>query len=467
MPREVIMPALGMAQDSGTIVAWLKQPGAAVKRGDPLFEVETDKATMEVEAPADGYLADVQAGDGAVVPVGQVIARISEDAQDRGTASPADPEAQTQASGDAPDDLPQGAEVIMPALGMAQDTGQLVAWHKAPGDAVAARDILFEVETDKSTMEVEAGRDGFVAALLAQVGEDAPVGAVIAIISADRPEAPVQRSLADASPTPVQPLTTSAKPGSAAKTPRAEAGQAGPGGPAGAGGKTGQGAAATGQSDVTPPAPPTRHGTTAGAARILASPKARRLALQQGLDLSRLVAAGHPQPYHARDIEVLRSLPAVSDATAASAAARHLVAAAPDGLGSFIAWAAEEAGITDVGAILAGFAAASLGQDIVVAVTRFEREQHYRAGAILSRVNRTDGPPALRLRDLRGTAVRQVQMGAEDMPVLTLTGGTAGEDGAPLSITLECGADQLSPPAALALLSNFAGRIGDPLRHLL
>jgi pyruvate/2-oxoglutarate dehydrogenase complex dihydrolipoamide acyltransferase (E2) component len=54
MPHDVIMPALGMAQDTGLIVSWLKKPGDAVKTGDALFEVETDKAVMEVEAVADG-----------------------------------------------------------------------------------------------------------------------------------------------------------------------------------------------------------------------------------------------------------------------------------------------------------------------------------------------------------------------------------------------------------------------------
>ncbi|MGB8623626.1 MAG: lipoyl domain-containing protein, partial [Paracoccaceae bacterium] len=78
MPHEIIMPALGMAQDTGLLVNWLKQPGDAVKAGDALFEVETDKSTMEVEAPADGYLTDVSAAAGDDVPVGQVIARISD-----------------------------------------------------------------------------------------------------------------------------------------------------------------------------------------------------------------------------------------------------------------------------------------------------------------------------------------------------------------------------------------------------
>jgi pyruvate/2-oxoglutarate dehydrogenase complex dihydrolipoamide acyltransferase (E2) component len=74
-------------------------------------------------------------------------------------------------------------EIIMPALGMAQDTGLIVAWRKKPGDPVAAGDILLEVETDKSVMEVEAGHDGFVAAILADAQQAVPVGSVIAIIT--------------------------------------------------------------------------------------------------------------------------------------------------------------------------------------------------------------------------------------------------------------------------------------------
>ena len=61
MPHDVTMPQLGMAQDAGKIVAWLKSPGDKVAKGDALFEVETDKATMEVEAQAAGYLTGVVA----------------------------------------------------------------------------------------------------------------------------------------------------------------------------------------------------------------------------------------------------------------------------------------------------------------------------------------------------------------------------------------------------------------------
>src|SRR3954468_24727525 len=70
------MPALGMAQETGKVVRWLKADGEAVKAREPLMEVETDKVTVEIEAPADGTLAGVTAAEGEDVPVGQVIAYV-------------------------------------------------------------------------------------------------------------------------------------------------------------------------------------------------------------------------------------------------------------------------------------------------------------------------------------------------------------------------------------------------------
>ena len=74
MATDVILPALGMAQDTGKIVHWLKAEGEQVARGEPLVEIETDKATVEIEAPAAGRLAGIVAAEGDDVPVGQVIA---------------------------------------------------------------------------------------------------------------------------------------------------------------------------------------------------------------------------------------------------------------------------------------------------------------------------------------------------------------------------------------------------------
>jgi len=70
------MPALGMAQETGTLIQWLKAPGDQVTKGEPLMEIETDKATVEIEAPASGILAGVTAQVGDVVPVGRRIALI-------------------------------------------------------------------------------------------------------------------------------------------------------------------------------------------------------------------------------------------------------------------------------------------------------------------------------------------------------------------------------------------------------
>ncbi|HVS50335.1 MAG TPA: biotin/lipoyl-containing protein, partial [Candidatus Dormibacteraeota bacterium] len=76
MPTEVIMPALGMAQETGKLVRWFKREGETVTKGEPLMEVETDKATVEVESPASGTLAAITASGGEDIAVGQPIAMI-------------------------------------------------------------------------------------------------------------------------------------------------------------------------------------------------------------------------------------------------------------------------------------------------------------------------------------------------------------------------------------------------------
>jgi pyruvate dehydrogenase E2 component (dihydrolipoamide acetyltransferase) len=76
MATSVVMPALEMAQETGTIISWLKKEGDAIRKGEPLLEIETDKAVVEVEATADGVLAGVKSREGDVVPVGATIAWI-------------------------------------------------------------------------------------------------------------------------------------------------------------------------------------------------------------------------------------------------------------------------------------------------------------------------------------------------------------------------------------------------------
>ena len=94
MPFSVVMPALEMAQETGKLLAWRKKEGDRVAKGEPLLEIETDKAVVEIEAPADGVLAGIKATEGADVPVGQTIAWIvapgeQPPADDASTAPPA------------------------------------------------------------------------------------------------------------------------------------------------------------------------------------------------------------------------------------------------------------------------------------------------------------------------------------------------------------------------------------------
>ena len=446
MPHDVIMPALGMAQDSGVLVRWIKQAGDAVAEGDALFEVETDKATMEVEAQAAGFLTNVSASEGQDVPVGQVIALISDTAEGSADAPSAAAPGAAAPSADAPaSDVPEGNAVIMPALGMAQDTGLIVSWQKEPGDKIAADDVLFEVETDKSTVEVPAGQDGYLAALLAEAGDDVPVGETVAIISSDAPANPMRRAYAA---------------GAAAPAPAAAA----------------EPAPAPAKAEATPapvPAPAKAPAPVVSGGKVLASPKARRLAAERGLDLKRLVSEGYPQPYHVKDLDTLAALPAAQTQTAAAAgvaaAARLTARAATDGFAAFASWAASEAGLTDGDSLLAGLGAASLRgdtADLVVAVERFGQSRQYlnpdlpRLGAAAA--TEDEAQADLIIRDIRGSRITSVATGAEVAPVLTI-----GNDGDGLSITLEYGSGQLAPAAAIALISEFAGRMEMPMRHLL
>ena len=260
---------------------------------------------MEVEAPADGFLTDVRAEAGQNVPVGQVIAIINDTADAPAPSAPPvadEPEVAEMA--------PEGQSVIMPALGMAQDTGLIVAWHKSPGDAVVVDDVLFEVETDKATMEVAAGHDGFIAALLAEAGQEVPVGEVVAVISKAKPEAPISRAAGSAAA--AKPAPKELGPSPAPDAPKPE--------------------------NIPP-----KSADAQPNGRILASPKARRLALEQGLDLTRLAAMGHPPPYHVSDLETLRALPAAVAQAPAATQRRRITAKAPaSGFAAFLSWGQAE-----------------------------------------------------------------------------------------------------------------------------
>lgn len=468
MPHDVIMPALGMAQDTGKLVSWLKQPGDAIAEGEPLFEVETDKAVMEVEAQAKGILGSVSAAAGDDVPVGSVVAIIADTqkgaavkAANNDDRAEATERSDASATDDADTEVPDGKTVIMPALGMAQDSGKLVKWRKEPGDAVSAADILFEVETDKSVMEVEAGHDGFVAACLALEGQEVPVGQPAAIISAEKPDYSVQKSVADSE--------------SGTKVPASDKIDNQPV----------QSARQT-KPDVEPEAGTSpandqqRPRTSQKAAlytggRILASPKAKWLAHEKGLDLTRLVEAGAPQPYHCSDIETLAAMP-VTPAPASGATTLHIQAQIPvSGLTDFVAWMKEDGGIDlERDRIWASFAAGAYRSSIeavdgpvIVEVDDGNnipiRQADPDRARLSQSVEHDDAQlRSLIIRDLGETDIISVQLGAPEVPVVSVC-----ENRETITLCLDFTAEQFGENEALSFVQEFAARLKDPLRHLL
>ena len=150
-----------------------------------------------------------------------------------------------------------------------------------------------------------------------------------------------------------------------------------------------------------------------------------------------------------------------------AAPSRRLTADLPnDCSAAFTAWAAENTDLQDANALLAGLAAASLGRDAAnIVVESFGQSRAYMLPAgPFSAITKAedDSAPDLILRDLRMSHVSTVDLGAEDTPVLTLTRTNGG-----LTITLECAGHHLTANEAVSLLSEFAGRMEQPLRHLL
>jgi pyruvate dehydrogenase E2 component (dihydrolipoamide acetyltransferase) len=151
MPTNVIMPALELAQETGKVLHWLKSPGDKVRKGEPLVEIETDKATTEIEAPASGVLGDVTARAGDVVPVGQTIALIF---------------ASEEAGSVAPGPRPAGGTAVpAPAVAVrasplarkiAQEHGVDLAQVKPAGGKIEKADVFAHLASEKES----AGVDG-------------------------------------------------------------------------------------------------------------------------------------------------------------------------------------------------------------------------------------------------------------------------------------------------------------------
>jgi len=199
----VKMPKMSDTMTEGVMAKWHKKVGDKVKSGDVLAEVETDKATMDLESYWDGTLLFVGVEEGKAVPVDAVIAVIGKEGEDYKAAleaesgsqkseSPKEEEksespkeaAPAQGGGLSEEELAKkGVTVIrMPLLSDTMTEGVIAEWHKKVGDKVKDDDILADVETDKATMEVMGYATGTLLHVGVQKGEAAKVNGIIAIV---------------------------------------------------------------------------------------------------------------------------------------------------------------------------------------------------------------------------------------------------------------------------------------------
>ena len=203
MAEVIRMPRLSDTMTEGVIVGWNKKVGDKVKPGDVLAEVETDKATMELESYQEGTLLYVGVEKGKSVPVEGVLAVIGKEGEDfkaaldsAGSEAAPAPEKKEDAPKEekktepaapaatsAKVELPAGAkEIRMPLLSDTMTEGKIVSWNKKIGDHVKSDDVLAEVETDKATMEVVGYEEGTLLYIGTDAGSAAKINDIIAIV---------------------------------------------------------------------------------------------------------------------------------------------------------------------------------------------------------------------------------------------------------------------------------------------
>ena len=260
--NQITMPQAGQSMEEGTIVRWLKAEGDSVVEGEVLLEVETDKATVEVESTAGGTLRKILVLEGETVPVLTPIAILAEADEDISAASaqepaPAAPAAETPA----PASAPEGAvtPILMPQAGQSMEEGTIVKWHVGPGDAIEKGQIIFDVETDKATVEVEATDAGKLARILLDEGEMTEVLQPVALLAES--DADAEAWLASSPAAGAAPVAA---------------------------------AVAVAASTSAPAMPATAPAAKTATGRIKASPAARKAARDRGIDLAAVGAGSGP-----------------------------------------------------------------------------------------------------------------------------------------------------------------------------
>lgn len=267
MATVITMPRLSDTMTEGTVATWLKKVGDKISEGDILAEIETDKATMEFESFNAGTLLYIGIPEGESAPVDSLLAIIGTVGEDissllngntatvKEESKPEVQVAEPTTNNQQPATLPKGVKIItMPRLSDTMTDGTVATWLKKVGDKVAEGDILAEIETDKATMEFESFNEGTLLYIGIKEGETAPVDSVLAIIG---PEG-----------TDIAGIAESYTKGSSNVAPVAEKSE-------------------TPSSTVNNQEP-----TTTSTDRVFASPLAKKIAQDKGINLSQVKGSG-------------------------------------------------------------------------------------------------------------------------------------------------------------------------------
>jgi len=317
MAQVVKMPKLSDTMTEGVIVKWHKKVGDKVKSGDILAEIETDKATMEFESFYDGVLLHIGVPEKKAVPVDAIIAIIGKEGEDiqailnasngasntstssssTATVSASSSNKSAVTSTSSSSTIPSTVHIVkMPKLSDTMTEGVVAKWHKKVGDKVKSGDILAEIETDKATMEFESFYDGVLLHIGVGEKQSAPVDALLAIIGkGDEDVSAILRQIQNTSTTsiPTEKTTTSAS------------------------------ANVSSSAVVSNISSPTTTVSSIDTGRIKASPLAKKLAKEKGIDLSQVKGTGENGRITKRDIENYQpsiSSTATSTSTVASMA---------------------------------------------------------------------------------------------------------------------------------------------------
>lgn len=323
MAEIIRMPKMSDTMEEGVIAQWLKKVGDDVKPGDILAEVETDKATMELESYDEGILLHIGVEEKDSVPVNGVIAILGEkgeniddilkglknggdgDSKSESSKTENEPEKKEEPKEKTASDEEKSKEEIdvsgiaatvitMPKMSDTMQEGTIASWLKKVGDDVKSGDILAEVETDKATMELESYEDGNLLYIGVEEGDAIEVDGVIAIIGEKGAD---YEAL----------LQAHKQKGSGEKEEKAEAPK-----------EQEKSTDKDAKDESQPQKSASKSTSSSDGERVKASPLAKKIAQEKGIDIAQVSGSGDNGRIIKKDVESFKPSDTKADASVAA-----------------------------------------------------------------------------------------------------------------------------------------------------